>query len=125
MARPRKLTPSYLRHKQTGRVWTDALGIHREYILPGKFGSQESLEAKARLELEFATSPTARADPIQRESVSTKFCSHTSATRKGITAAQTGNRPARWSVSKPHSGTPANCTELLLSPSSAQLHFGQ
>ncbi len=60
MARPRKLTPSYLRHKQTGRgrlVWTDSLGIHHECMLPGEYGSKESLEAKARQELELAIAP--------------------------------------------------------------------
>jgi integrase len=58
----RKLTPSYVLHKQSGRgrlVWTDANGNRQQKLLPGPFGSPESLAAKARLELELATSPTA------------------------------------------------------------------
>lgn len=61
MARTRKLTPTYSFHKQSGRgrlTWTDPLGIRNEKLLPGPFGSPESLTAKARLELELATSPT-------------------------------------------------------------------
>jgi integrase len=60
MPRPRRLTPSYLEHKQTGRgrlVWTDHTGTRHEQLLPGAFGSPESLQAKAALELEIATSP--------------------------------------------------------------------
>jgi hypothetical protein len=60
MARNRKLTPSYLEHKQSGRgrlVWTDTSGVRQQKLLPGTFGSPESLAAKARLELELATSP--------------------------------------------------------------------
>lgn len=55
MSRSRNLTPSYLRHKQSGRgrlVWADSLGVRRERLLPGTCGSPESLAAKARLELE-------------------------------------------------------------------------
>jgi integrase len=65
MARPRNVTPSYLLHSQTGRgraVWTDAHGIRHFRMLPGEFNSQESLAAKARLELELATSPGKRLD---------------------------------------------------------------
>lgn len=60
MARTRKLTPTYSHHKQTGRgrlTWTDSLGIRHEKLLPGPYNSSESLGAKARLELEIATSP--------------------------------------------------------------------
>lgn len=60
MARHRNVAPSYLLHKQSGRdrlIWTDPLGIRQEKLLPGLFGSAESLAAKARLELELAVSP--------------------------------------------------------------------
>ena len=67
MARTRNPVPSYLHHKQSGRgrlVWTDAAGTRHFRLLPGPFGSAESLEAKARLELELAASPLrASADP--------------------------------------------------------------
>ena len=61
MARKSNVTPSYLSHKQSGRarlVWTDVTGVRQQKLLPGKFGTRESLAAKARLELEIATSPT-------------------------------------------------------------------
>jgi len=59
MPRQRRLTPSYLEHKQSGRgrlVWATPDGQRMERMLPGPFGSPESLAAKARLELEIATS---------------------------------------------------------------------
>src|SRR5262245_37500578 len=64
----RKLTPSYLPHKQSGRgraVWTDAAGERHQQLMPGPFGSPESRAAFARLVAELAVSPTAptRADP--------------------------------------------------------------
>jgi integrase len=58
----RKLVPSYVLHKQSGRgrlLWTDAAGIRQQKLLPGPFNSPESLVAKARLELEIATAATA------------------------------------------------------------------
>lgn len=61
MARKRKLTPSYVLHAASGRgrlIWVDAIGVRREKLLPGPFNSPESLQAKARLELEICTSPT-------------------------------------------------------------------
>jgi hypothetical protein len=61
MARLRKTTPTYIIHKQSGKgrlQWYDALGLRQEKVLPGKFGSAESLAAKARLELEIASSST-------------------------------------------------------------------
>ena len=57
MTRHRNAAPSYLEHKQASRdrlVWTDSLGIRQQKLLPGLFGSAESLAAKARLELELA-----------------------------------------------------------------------
>jgi integrase len=60
MARSRNLTPSYVLHKQSGQgrlVWYDQIGSRQQKLLPGPFGSPESLAAKARLELEIATSP--------------------------------------------------------------------
>ena len=61
MPRPRKTTPSYLRHPngQGRMVWTDATGTRRYKQLPGAFNSPESLEAFARLQLELAVSPAA------------------------------------------------------------------
>ena len=61
MPRPRNLTPTYTLHKQSGRgrlIWTDTAGVRHEKLLPGAHGSEESLTAKARLELELATNPT-------------------------------------------------------------------
>lgn len=61
MPRHRNLTPTYTQHKQSGRgrlIWTDTAGVRHEKLLPGVYGSDESLAAKARLELELATSPT-------------------------------------------------------------------
>ncbi len=58
MARHRNPVLSYVLHKQSGRarlIWTDALGTRQQKLLPGPFGSAESLTAKARLELEDAT----------------------------------------------------------------------
>jgi integrase len=64
VARHRNSAPSYVLHQQSGRgrlAWTDSLGIRHQKLLPGPFGSVESLAAKARLELELATSPAAPA----------------------------------------------------------------
>jgi integrase len=61
MPRPRNVTPTYSLHRQSGRgrlIWTDTAGVRHEKMLPGPFASTESLAAKARLELEIATSPT-------------------------------------------------------------------
>ncbi|VTS01860.1 catalytic phage domain protein : Integrase family protein OS=Planctomyces limnophilus (strain ATCC 43296 / DSM 3776 / IFAM 1008 / 290) GN=Plim_1106 PE=4 SV=1: Phage_integrase [Gemmata massiliana] len=58
----RKLTPSYLLHRQSGRgrvVWTDHTGARQQKLLPGPFGSPESLAAKARLELELVAPSSA------------------------------------------------------------------
>ena len=67
MAARRKLTPSYLEHKQSGKgraVWTDSAGTRQQKLLPGPFDSPESRAAHARLALELATSPAAAlADP--------------------------------------------------------------
>lgn len=60
MSRTRNITPAYIPHAKSGRgrlQWYDATGTRREKLLPGPFGSPESLAAKARLELEIATSP--------------------------------------------------------------------
>jgi len=72
MARHRNPAPSYVLHKQSGRgrlVWTDSLGLRQQNLLPGPFNSPESLAAKARLELELATSPTATVGPPANLSV--------------------------------------------------------
>jgi hypothetical protein len=62
MARPRKPTPRYLEHKQSGRgraVWTDNTGKQRELLLPGPYGSDGSRKAYGRLLLEMHVSPLA------------------------------------------------------------------
>ncbi len=62
MPRPRKSTPSYLLHNQSGRaraVWTDTAGTRHFRMLPGAFDSQESRIAFARLQLELESVPTA------------------------------------------------------------------
>src|SRR5262249_35612413 len=72
MSRSRKLTPSYVLHKQSGQgrlVWYDHTGSRQQKLLPGPFGSPESLAAKARLELEIATSPT-RTPAADRDAIS-------------------------------------------------------
>ena len=82
MARTRKLTPTYSLHKQSGRgrlTWTDPLGIRNEKLLPGPFGSPESLAAKARLELELVSSPTgtlATNNPVSVAEVFLAFQEH-------------------------------------------------
>lgn len=59
MPREKSETPSYLRHSsgKARACWTDYLGIRRETLLPGKYGSQESKTAYSRLVLELATAP--------------------------------------------------------------------
>jgi len=62
MARPKNLTPSYLRHKATGRgrfVWTDPTGHRHDALLPGEFNSAESRAAFDRKMLECRVSPAA------------------------------------------------------------------
>jgi integrase len=69
----RKPTPSYVLHKQSGRgrlTWTDTAGIRQQKLLPGAFNSPESLVAKARLELEIATSATATAPGTPNSNIS-------------------------------------------------------
>src|SRR5262245_31761248 len=61
MARPKNITPAYVRHTASGRgrlVWTDVVGVRHDKLLPGLFGSEESLQAKAVLELQIASSAT-------------------------------------------------------------------
>ncbi len=72
MSRTRNAAPSYIPHAKSGRgrlQWYDATGVRREKLLPGPFGSAESLAAKARLELELATSPTATAEPVDPQAL--------------------------------------------------------
>ena len=60
MPRLRQPHASYIHHKQSGRgraIWYDSAGVRLQKLLPGAFGSQESLAAKARLELELAVTP--------------------------------------------------------------------
>lgn len=55
MSNPRKPTPSYLFHKQSGRaraVWTDQTGVRHQTLLPGRYESPESLAAFAKLQAE-------------------------------------------------------------------------
>ena len=60
MPAPKKITPSYLRHSQSGRaraVWTDRLGNRHDRLLPGPFDSPESRTAFAKLLLELEAAP--------------------------------------------------------------------
>lgn len=60
MSAPRKPTPSYLIHRQSGRaraVWTDSTGTRQQKLLPGAYNSEESRTAFARLQLELAAAP--------------------------------------------------------------------
>lgn len=61
MPQPKKDLPRYQRHS-SGRariVWTDSAGQRREKLLPGAYGSAESKEAFARLQLELTVRPSA------------------------------------------------------------------
>ena len=60
MSRARKLTPRYLKHKQSGRgraVWTDADGQRQEQLLPGDHESAKSRQAFAWFLLERGATP--------------------------------------------------------------------
>lgn len=60
MPQRRKLTPSYLEYKQSGKaraVWTDSTGERHQKLLPGSFNSTESRTAFARLQLEMEAAP--------------------------------------------------------------------
>jgi integrase len=60
VARTRNPAPTYIPHGKSGRgrlQWYDNAGVRHEKLLPGPFGSPESLAAKARLELELVASP--------------------------------------------------------------------
>lgn len=60
MPRPRKLSPRYLEHKQSGRaraVWYDKAGNYHDVLLPGPFGSDESRKAYGKLLLEDHVAP--------------------------------------------------------------------
>lgn len=75
----RKLTPSYVPHKQSGRgrlVWTDAVGTRQQKLLPGPFVSPESLAAKARLELELVASSNAIAASRNAISLAELLCAY-------------------------------------------------
>lgn len=65
MSNPRKPTPSYLFHKQSGRaraVWTDRTGVRHQTLLPGKYESSESLDAFAKLQAEVVSSAVVALD---------------------------------------------------------------
>ena len=68
MPRIRQPHASYILHRQSGRgrvVWYDTTGTRRQKLLPGPFGSPESLADKARWELELAVAPgRAAGDPV-------------------------------------------------------------
>jgi integrase len=60
MSRPRTIV-SNLHHRQSGRaraVWTEAAGVRREKLLPGRFGSAASRKAHVKLQLELTSSPS-------------------------------------------------------------------
>jgi len=66
VSNPRKLVPSYLKHKQSGRacaVWTDQTGVRHHKLLPGEYESAESRAGYAKLVAECAASPAATATP--------------------------------------------------------------
>jgi integrase len=66
----RKPTPSYLLHRQSGRaraVWTDALGVRQQKLLPGPFDSQESRTAFGALVLELESAPHQAQAPKREE----------------------------------------------------------
>src|SRR5262249_52408045 len=70
---PRKPTPSYLLHRQSGRaraVWTDQTGTRQQKLLPGPFDSPESRTAFARLQLELETAPHLSPVTAQRAGMS-------------------------------------------------------
>lgn len=51
VSNPRKRTPSYLPHKQTGRaraVWTDQTGVRHDKLLPGPFDTRAANTASGR-----------------------------------------------------------------------------
>jgi integrase len=57
VSNPRKLVPSYLKHKQSGRaraVWTDQAGVRHNKLLPGEHDSAESKAAYVKLVAECA-----------------------------------------------------------------------
>ncbi len=112
MARHKKPAPSYVLHKQSGRgrlAWTDPLGVRQQKLLPGPFGSPESLTSKARLE--FAAHPAGGATIAVTTTVGgagrTFWDSRmsTAGGRTGILGTKT-NRAA----SESSSGTSRNCT---------------
>jgi integrase len=60
VSRPRKPTPRYLLHKQSGRgraVWTDSAGNYCDKLLPGAYGSAKSKAAFTRLLMEHEAAP--------------------------------------------------------------------
>lgn len=60
MAPRRNPTPSYLKHSRTGRaraVWSDSSGKRHDVLLPGRYESEESKQAFARIVAEQAASP--------------------------------------------------------------------
>ncbi len=79
MAPSRKLTPTYTKHKQSGRgraVWTDAIGVRHFRMLPGRFESAESRKAFAKLATELTASPIGRS-PIRTARSWWRFSLHT------------------------------------------------
>jgi len=109
LPRHHRLTPSYLKHMQTGRgrlVWTDHTGTRHERLLPGAFGSPESLQAKAALELEIATSPI-RAPAACRPAISVNGLLHGAGTH------------ARAPIAKPAAATPCR-PDGMCSPADCQ-----
>lgn len=75
----RKLTPSYLPHKQSGRgraVWYDHTGTRQQKLLPGSFNSPESRTAFARLQLELESSPTSSMTPGDGMTLAELLCAY-------------------------------------------------
>ena len=80
MARSRKPIPSYLLHKQSGRgrlVWYTHLRERKQKLLPGLFGSNESLAAKARqVRGVTAAIPMADSPPVEVAGSRVSVCPH-------------------------------------------------
>lgn len=103
MARPRKTTPSYLPHHQSGKaraVWSDSTGQRHFRMLPGPFNSPESRTAFARLQLELESSPLGTlTDPIgiTVNEVLLAYIEHAERHYRGVDGTPTGRKPSTLS----------------------------
>ena len=111
----RKLTPSYLPHKQSGRgraVWYDKAGNRQQRLLPGPFESAESRKAFGKLLLEEEIKPRgASIPPEDRDGlllVELLDAYHQHAS--GITAGPTVRRPPNSASTTSSFGRCTSCT---------------